>query len=110
MRGECDKDKGKNLKPVIEAVAKARPSSAKGTFLENVTLAATTLPGATTFSGLANTDTETLSFNSSGGTVTVSLDSTNAATLTAAAATLDFQPEARRPLLVKPLKHRLRNA
>jgi flagellin len=48
-----------------------------------------TLPGAATFSGLANTDTETLSFNSSGGTVTVSLDSTNAATLTAAAATLD---------------------
>jgi integrase len=30
--------------------------------------------------------------------------------LDAAAATLDFQPEARRPLLVKPLKHRLRNA
>jgi large subunit ribosomal protein L1 len=30
---------------VIDAVIKARPASAKGTFLENVTLAATMLPG-----------------------------------------------------------------
>lgn len=34
-----------NSTAVIEAVAKARPSSAKGTFIENVTLAATMLPG-----------------------------------------------------------------
>lgn len=34
-----------NSTAVIEAVAKARPSSAKGTFLLNVTLAATMLPG-----------------------------------------------------------------
>jgi len=34
-----------NSTTVIEAVAKARPSSAKGTFIENVTLAATMLPG-----------------------------------------------------------------
>ena len=30
---------------VIDAVIKARPPSAKGTFIENVTLAATMLPG-----------------------------------------------------------------
>lgn len=34
-----------NGKAVIEAVVKARPSSAKGTFVENVTLAATMSPG-----------------------------------------------------------------
>ena len=34
-----------NSTAVIEAVAKARPSSAKGVFVENVTLAATMLPG-----------------------------------------------------------------
>ena len=34
-----------NASAVIEAVAKARPSSAKGTFILNVTLAATMLPG-----------------------------------------------------------------
>ena len=34
-----------NGSAVIEAVAKARPASAKGAFVENVTLAATMLPG-----------------------------------------------------------------
>jgi len=34
-----------NSTAVIEAVTKARPSSAKGVFVENVTLAATMLPG-----------------------------------------------------------------
>jgi large subunit ribosomal protein L1 len=34
-----------NGKAVIEAVVKARPATAKGTFVEAVTLAATMLPG-----------------------------------------------------------------
>ncbi len=34
-----------NSTAVIEAVVKARPSSAKGTFVENITLSATMLPG-----------------------------------------------------------------
>jgi large subunit ribosomal protein L1 len=34
-----------NATAVLEAVSKAKPSAAKGTFIENVTLAATMLPG-----------------------------------------------------------------
>jgi large subunit ribosomal protein L1 len=34
-----------NGKTVIEAVVKARPASAKGAFVENVTLSATMSPG-----------------------------------------------------------------
>jgi large subunit ribosomal protein L1 len=36
-----------NCSAVIDAVVKARPASAKGRFVENVTLGATMLPGVT---------------------------------------------------------------
>jgi flagellin len=50
-----------------------------------------TLPGAGSFTPITDPNTETLSFTSSGGSVTVTLNSTNAATLSAAVNYLDSQ-------------------